>query len=275
MSGHMKTVSPNEKLSCRSVWISDIHLGSTHCKAKQLLQLLNRIDFETLYLVGDIVDLLAMQKRVHWPDSHNRVVRKLMKLSRQPHRKVIYVPGNHDYAFRTMVGSQLGDIEVHRTLTHQTVDQKRLLVSHGDELDYAVRYSKLNRLVGDIAYHFLMWSNEQIVRLRERLGFPYWSLATWVKRNVNKAEEAINAYQLAAINMIKDQGYDGIVCGHLHYPTIRHVDNLAYYNDGDWVENCTALIETHDGAMKLYKGVSNGGSAKKMIFVDATAEFTR
>ena len=136
----MLEIKPNDTLACRSIWISDVHLGSSHCKAKQLLQFLDRIEFERLYLVGDIVDLLAMKKRVHWPEAHNRVLSRFMKLSRRKRSKVIYVPGNHDHVFRTMVGNDLGKIEVHRTLVHETAEGKRLLVTHGDELDYAVRY---------------------------------------------------------------------------------------------------------------------------------------
>ena len=148
-------------------------------------------------------------------------------------------------------------------------------MTHGDELDYAVRFSKLNRVIGDFAYTFMMWSNTKIDQIRDRFGLPYWSLAKWVKRNSKKAEEAIDAYQLATINMIKNKNYDGIICGHLHYPTIRELDGVRYMNDGDWVENCSALIELSDGQILLIKGVSHPESVKEMIFVDATDEVTR
>ena len=271
----MLEIKPGDVLRCRAVWISDIHLGSKYCKAKQLLQFLDRIEFEQLYLVGDIVDLLAMKKRVHWPAAHNKVISRFMKLARRKNSRVIYIPGNHDFAFRSIVKNNLGDIGVYRNFVHQTADGKRMLVTHGDELDYAVRFSKLNRVIGDMAYEFMMWSNTKIDHVRERLGLPYWSLAKWVKRNSAKAEEAIDAYQLAAINMIKSKHYDGIICGHLHYPTIREVDGLHYMNDGDWVENCSALIELTHGEIRLIKGVSHPESVKEMIFVDATDEFTR
>ena len=271
----MLEIKRNDTLACRSIWISDVHLGSSHCKAKQLLQFLDRIEFERLYLVGDIIDLLAMKKRVHWPQAHNRVLSRFIKLSRRKGSKVIYVPGNHDHLFRTLVGNDLGKIEVHRTLVHETAAGKRLLVTHGDELDYAVRYSRANRFIGDLAYDVLMWSNKRTDQMRDLLGLPYWSLAKWVKKNVSKAEEAINAYQLAAINMAKAKGYDGIVCGHLHFPTLRTHDGMMYFNDGDWVENCTALIELDDGSIRLVKGVSQLESIKEMTFIDATDEFTR
>ena len=142
-----------------------------------MLQFLDRIEFEQLYLVGDIVDLLAMKKRVHWPTAHNKVISRFMKLARRKNSRVIYIPGNHDFAFRSIVKNNLGDIAVHRNFIHQTVDGKRLLVPHGDELDYAVRFSKLNRVIGDFAYTFMMWSNIKIDQIRDQFGLPYWSLA--------------------------------------------------------------------------------------------------
>lgn len=270
----MLEIKPKDILTCRSVWISDVQLGSKYCKAKQLLQFLDRIELEQLYLVGDIVDLLAMKKRVHWPAAHNKVIFRLMKLARRKNSRVIYIPSNHDFAFRSIVKNNLGDIAVHRNFVHQTADGKRLLVIHGDELDYAVRFSKLNRVIGDFACDFMMWSNTKIHQIRDQFGLPYWSLAKWVKGNSKKAEEAIDAYQVAAINMIKNKNYDGIICGHLHYPTIRELDGVRYINDGDWVENCSALIELSDSQIRLIRGVSHPESVKEMIFVDATDEFT-
>lgn len=268
----MKAIRPDDKIHCRTLWISDVHLGSVHSKTEQLLQLLERVHCERLYLVGDIVDLLAMKRRVHWPESHNKVLRRLMKLSRKK-VEVIYVPGNHDYAFRTLVNSELGNIQIRRHCVHETLDGQRLLVTHGDELDYAVRYSRLNRLIGDIAYDLLMTLTRWVNRLREWRGQPYWSLAKWVKKNAPQAERAIAAYQMAAINLARDKGFDGIICGHLHYPAIRRHDGITYCNDGDWVENCSALLELEDGQLRLIKGVSHPDSATQMVFVDATNEF--
>lgn len=270
----MEAIRPDDIIHCRAMWISDVHLGSPHSKAKQLLQLLDRVHCDRLYLVGDIVDLLAMRRRVHWPQAHNKVVRRLMKLSRKQ-IEVIYIPGNHDYAFRTLCNNELGNIKIRRTLVHETLQGKRMLVTHGDELDYAVRYSKLNRFIGDVAYDALMALNRWVDRVREWTGKPYWSLAKWVKKNVTQAEQAIDAYQRAAIHMASSKGYDGIICGHLHYPTIRRENGILYCNDGDWVENCSALIEDSNGELRLIRGESHPESIKHMIFIDATEEFTR
>ena len=270
----MEAIRPNDKLQCRSIWISDVHLGSRHSKANELLQLFERIEFETLYLVGDIVDLLAMKRRVHWPNTHNKVLREIMKLSRREGSRVIYVPGNHDYAFRTLVGGALGDMDIRRSVEHLTATGRRFLVLHGDELDYAVRYSKLNRVVGDFAYGLLMGINHWVVKMRRLLGLRYWSLAGWVKNNVSQAGAAIQAYQDAAIRMASERGYDGIICGHLHYPDLYERDGIVYANDGDWVENCSALIEDATGELRLLKGISHPDMAEKMIFVDVSSSIS-
>ena len=265
----MEASQPSNRIQCKSIWLSDIHLGSRYCKANELLQLLEIIEFETLYLVGDIIDLLAMKRRVHWPSSHNKVLRKLMKLSRREGCMVIYVPGNHDYPFRTLVGSALGDIEIKRSVKHLTAKGQSMLVIHGDELDHAVRYSKLIRVFGDLTYEFLMGVNHSVVILRRLLGLRYWSLARWTKENVSRANSAITAYQDAAINTARMRGYDGIICGHLHYPCLLVKEGIQYCNDGDWVENCSALIEDANGEFALIRGISSPNSVDKMIFVDA------
>lgn len=254
----------NGLIQCRSVWISDVHLGSSHCKADALLQFLDTIRCERLYLVGDIVDLLAMKRRVHWPDSHNRVLRRFTKLSRKI--EVIYIPGNHDYAFRALCNSELGNIQIRRSFFHESPTGERLFVTHGDELDYAVRYSKLNRVIGDIAYDLLMTVTGWVNKVRRMTGCRYWSLAYWVKTHVKQAESAIGAYQQAAINLAQRKGYDGIICGHLHYPAIRTEGGVSYLNTGDWVENCTALVEDFDGTIHLVKGKSKENVPTEMAF---------
>ena len=267
----MEAIRRDDKIHCRSIWISDVHLGSRHSKAAELLQLFERIEFETLYLVGDIVDLLAMKRRVHWPNTHNKVLREIMKLSRRKGSRVIYVPGNHDYAFRTLVGGALGDMDIKRSVEHVTACGRRLLVMHGDELDYAVRYSKLNRVLGDFAYGALMGANHWVVVLRRLLGWRYWSLAGWVKSHVSQASAAIAAYQDAALRMAREKGFDGVICGHLHYPSLHERDGLIYANDGDWVENCSALVEDATGQLRLLRGISHPDAAEKMVFVDASS----
>lgn len=264
----MQALPPDGNFSCETLWISDVHLGSVHCKAELLLSLLDRVDCKKLYLVGDIVDVWAMSKRVHWPESHTKVLRKILKISRGM-TEVIYIPGNHDANFREFCNSDFGNIRIRKTMIHETGTGLRMLVTHGDELDYAVRYSRLNRIIGDIGYEVLMWVNRKVNQLREYMGKPYWSLAKWVKVNVSQAEAAINAYQHAAVNLVEDHGLDGIICGHLHYPTIQQFGNVTYCNDGDWVENCTALVEDFTGQLRLIRGIHHPAKPMEVVFAEA------
>ena len=243
-------MSPKYDYHYKTVFISDVHLGSRHCKAEQLLAFLKRLRCEQLFLVGDIVDVWAMHKRVHWPQSHNNVLRKILSMAKKG-VKVTYIPGNHDANFREFCGAEFGLIHIAREVRFETEAGKTLLIMHGDELDFAVRYSRMNRWVGDIAYDGLMAVNRWVNVIRGRLGLSYWSLAKWVKTNVAQADAAIKAYQHAGFEHAKRQGVDGLICGHLHYPSMLHQDDVTYYNDGDWVENCTALVQDFDGEFHL------------------------
>lgn len=266
----MQALATNNPLRCRTAWISDVHLGSVHCKAEQLLALLERLECDRLYLVGDIVDVWAMQRRVFWPESHNRVLRKIMQMS-QGSTDVVYVPGNHDHNFREFAGSEFGGVQIQRRAVHLTGKGQRMLVTHGDELDYAVRYSGLNRLLGDLGYGLLMWLTRRINELREATGRPYWSLAGWVKTHVAQADAAIRAYQQAAVALAREQGFDGIICGHLHYPALRQYGDILYCNDGDWVENCTALIEEPCGELRLVRGIAQARQPAELLIATEPA----
>lgn len=253
----------------KTVFISDVHLGSRHCKAEQLLAFLKRLRCEQLFLVGDIVDVWAMHKRVHWPQAHNNVLRKFLSMAKKG-VKVTYIPGNHDANFREFCGAEFGLIHIARDVRFETETGKTLLVMHGDELDFAVRYSRINRWLGDSAYDGVMAINRWINLVRERMGLPYWSLAKWVKTNVAQADAAIQAYHDAGFEYAKRQGVDGLVCGHLHYPSMLERDGVSYYNDGDWVENCTALVQDFDGEFHLLQpGISTGLSS---VDVDSSAQ---
>jgi len=260
----MQALKTDSTLTCKAAWISDVHLGSVHCKAEQLLAMLDRLDCERLYLVGDIVDVWAMQRRVFWPESHNRVLRRIMQLS-QGDTEVIYIPGNHDHNFREFCGSEFGKVRILRQQVHVTGKGLRLLVTHGDELDYAVRYSRLNRLIGDVGYDLMMWLTRHINVVRMALGKPYWSLAGWIKTHVAQADAAIRAYQQAAVNLVREHGLDGIVCGHLHYPKLEWQGDVLYCNDGDWVENCTVLLEDFSGELHLLQDVGELEAPHSML----------
>ncbi|GLX80297.1 hypothetical protein tinsulaeT_36370 [Thalassotalea insulae] len=238
------------KMHYKTVWLSDIHLGCKDCKAEYLLNFLQQCQIDTLYLVGDIVDLWAMSKQFRWPKDHNKLFHYLLSLTAQGTR-VIYLPGNHDEPLQQYDGMNFGDIEIHRSYTHTTAQGKKLLILHGDQFDPQVCFGPLHSWIGDVLYDFLLFLNRWYNWCRVKTGRPYWSLASHIKRKLKGANQAISRYRNACIAMAKNQGFDGIVCGHIHHPEIVEQQGILYLNDGDWVENCSAIVETQSGELSL------------------------
>jgi UDP-2,3-diacylglucosamine pyrophosphatase LpxH len=238
------------RLKFRTVWISDVHLGTPGCNAEMLLDFLRSVDSETLYLVGDIVDGWQLRKGWYWPQRHNDVIRCILKQAKNGTR-VVYVPGNHDEAFRDYVGLNFGGVELLPEVIHETADGRRLLVLHGDVFDGVVLYAKWLAFLGDSAYELLLKSNRIVNWVRRRFGLPYWSLAAHLKKTVKNAVQFICRYEEVVAHAALDRGVDGVVCGHIHSAEIRQFGDITYYNDGDWVESCTALVEHADGRMEI------------------------
>lgn len=246
----MKDTEKSDKKYYPAVWISDVHLGYKDCQANYLLDFLNSIECETLFLVGDIVDLWSMKRQFFWHPSHYQVLACIQQKA-QSGTRVIYIPGNHDETFRHYVNNTLFGVEVHQQYIHTTKANKRFLLVHGDDFDSATRYNKFISIVGDAGYDLLLFLNRWTNRTRRLFGGNYWSLASWIKARVHKAREAIEAFENAAIHEAKKQGVDGIICGHIHHPQLKVVDGIVYCNDGDWIENCTALVEQENGMIAL------------------------
>lgn len=238
------------KRSYRTVFISDVHLGTPGCSAAQLVDFLHSIECETLYLVGDIVDGWQIRKGWYWPSAHNDVIRSILKFARRGTR-VIYIPGNHDEAFRDYVGLEFGGVEMVEEDIHETADGRRLLVLHGDKFDGVVLYARWLAFLGDYAYTALLKANSVWNFGRRKLGLPYWSLSAYAKHRVKNAVNFIGRFEETVAHAAAEHGVDGVVCGHIHTAEIRQIGDITYYNDGDWVESCTALVEDHSGAMSL------------------------
>ncbi|MEZ5791172.1 MAG: UDP-2,3-diacylglucosamine diphosphatase [Nitratireductor sp.] len=234
----------------RTIFISDIHLGSSGCQAAMLLDFLREHDAETVYLVGDIVDGWRLKRSWFWPQAHNDVVQKLLRKSRKGAR-VIYIPGNHDEFLRDYLGSHFGGVEVLDRDIHETATGEKLLVIHGDQFDVVVRHARWLAHFGDWAYDFALWTNTWVNRLRRTLGFPYWSLSKWAKLKVKNAVNFIGEFEKALANEAAKCGADGVVCGHIHHAAIGKREGVQYINTGDWVESCTAIVEDHDGTLSL------------------------
>ena len=234
----------------RTVWISDVHLGTRGCNAQMLIDFLDSVDSETMYLVGDIIDGWRMKKRFYWPTAHNDIVWRIMKRARRGTR-VVYIPGNHDEMFRQFSGLNFGGVEIRRKALHTTADGRRLLVLHGDEFDAVMLAHRWLAHVGDVAYEWLMRLNIVVNAVRRRLDLPYWSLSKHAKHKVKNAVEFISRFEEVVAHEAGARGVDGVVCGHIHNAEIREIAGVAYYNDGDWVEGCTALVEHFDGRMEV------------------------
>lgn len=238
------------KRKFRTVWISDVHLGTRGCNAALLLDFLQSIDCRTLYLVGDIVDGWRLRKGWYWPDAHNEVVRRVLKMAHRDTR-VVFIAGNHDEMLRPYAGMTFGGIELALEAIHVTADDRRLLVTHGDAFDGVVLYARWLAFLGDKAYAILLRANVAFNAVRRRLHLPYWSLSAYLKRRVKNAVQYVSSFEEAVAHEAAQRGVDGVVCGHIHCAEIRQLGALTYYNDGDWVESCTALVEERDGTMRL------------------------
>jgi len=234
----------------RTLFISDVHLGTRGCQSKLLLDFLRQVDADTIYLVGDIVDAWRLKQGWYWPQEHNDIVQKLLRKVRKEAR-LIYIPGNHDEFLRDYFGVHFGGVEVVAEHIHEGADGRRYLVVHGDAFDLVVRHARWLALLGDWAYEAALSANYVLNRVRRRLGLTYWSLSQWAKLKVKQAVNFIGDYENALVTEAVRQGVDGIVCGHIHHAAIRDLRGIRYMNCGDWVESCTALVETYDGRFQL------------------------
>ena len=234
----------------RTVWISDVHLGTRGCNAAMLVDFLRSIDCGTLYLVGDIIDGWRLRKGWYWPDAHNEVVRRVLKMAHRGTR-VVFVAGNHDELLRDYAGMSFGGVELVLEADHMTADGRRLLITHGDQFDGVVLYSRWLAFLGDAAYTWMLRANIVFNAVRRRFKLPYWSLSAYLKKRVKNAVQFVYSFEEAVANEAMSRGYDGIVCGHIHTAEIRQIGDITYYNDGDWVESCTALVEDSSGHMSI------------------------
>ncbi len=234
----------------RTLWISDLHLGTPGCQALALLDFLKRTECETLFLVGDIIDGWQLRRNWYWPQSHNDVVQKLLRKARKGTR-VVFIPGNHDEFARKYVGHSFGGIEVAHDWIHETADGRKLWVMHGDLFDAVVQCAKWLAYVGDNLYEFTLRLNSHLNSLRARMGLPYWSLSQYLKRKVKRAVSYVGDFEQAVVREARKRGVQGVVCGHIHHAQLCDIGGMLYANDGDWVESLTALAEHADGRLEI------------------------
>lgn len=233
----------------RTAWISDVHLGTRGCQAEALLQFLREHEFETLYLVGDMIDIWSLRRGIYWPQTHNDVIQKLLRAGRKGSR-IIYIPGNHDEFVSGFLGD-FGAVTIEPRAIHETADGRKLLVMHGHELDAVVQNIRWLAFAGAIGYDLLLLLNRPINAIRRLLGQGYWSLSKYVKRSVKDAVSYIGKFEESIVRFARQEDVDGVVCGHIHSPVIRELGGMAYYNTGDWVESLSALVEDESGKIEL------------------------
>jgi UDP-2,3-diacylglucosamine pyrophosphatase LpxH len=243
---------PGQSNQYRSLFISDLHLGTKGAQAEALLEFLREHDAETIYLVGDIVDGWRLRSSWYWPQAHNDVVQKLLRKARKGAR-IVYVPGNHDEFLREFCGLHFGDIEIAETTMHDAADGRRYLVMHGDAFDLVVRHARWLAFLGDWAYVAALALSTRINIVRRRLGFTYWSLSAWAKARVKNAVSFIGRFEETLAAEAKRHGVDGVICGHIHSASMRDFGGFTYINTGDWVESCTAVVEHRDGRMEIIR----------------------
>jgi UDP-2,3-diacylglucosamine pyrophosphatase LpxH len=236
----------------RTLFLSDLHLGTRASQAAAVLEFLDTHEADTIYLVDDIVDIWRLQAGTRWLLAHGEVLNRLLVKLNEGTR-VIYVPGNHDEALRNCAGTQFAGIEIVREATHLTSDGRRLLVTHGDEFDGAARYAAWKRFVGDRSYEFALWCDRPINSVRRQFGLSFWSLSNYAKARVKAATTFIKDFEVTVASEARRRGFDGVVCGHIHYPAAKSIGGVSYLNCGDWVENCTAVAEDDAGQIRLIR----------------------
>jgi len=234
----------------RTLFISDVHLGSKAAKADFLIDFLRHHEAETVVLVGDIVDGWRLKRNWYWPQAFNDVTQKFLRKARKGTR-IIYIPGNHDEFLRDFPGTHFGGVEVADRIIHEAADGRRYLVLHGDEFDVVVRHARVVAYLGDWAYDAAIAINVVFAAVRRRLGLPYWSFSSWAKQQVKTAVNFIGEFQKVVVEEARRADADGVICGHIHHAVITEIDGIRYINSGDWVESCTAIAEHHDGRMEL------------------------
>jgi UDP-2,3-diacylglucosamine pyrophosphatase LpxH len=246
------TATSRAHIHVRSAFVSDVHLGSRECRADLILDFLRSVHMDQLFLVGDIIDIWSLRRSFYWPQAHNDVLRTILGKTKHGTR-VIFVPGNHDEQLRDFCGTSFGNLEIHREYVHTTLLGTRLLIMHGDEFDGAVQCSRWLTALGSGLYDVTLGMNRLVNAFRRRFGYPYWSLAGYLKSRVGNAMKYVRGFEQAAAHAARKRGLDGIVCGHIHRPEIAQISGVLYCNDGDWVDSCSTLIEDRSGELELWR----------------------
>lgn len=237
----------------KSVFISDLHLGSKSCKSDQLSKFLSSFTCEELYLVGDIIDGWQLSKgKSFFPQEHVNIIRKILTKAKKGTR-IYYVIGNHDDFLRQYsdILFSIGNIHVANDFLFTSIIGKKYLVTHGDLYDAVVLYHEWVAKFGDTLYNLLVVINTAYNKIRSKFDLEYWSLSGFLKSKVKGALEFMCAFENLVTKEAKSRNLDGVICGHIHHPLMKYVNDIEYWNDGDWTESCSAIVEHMDGVMEI------------------------
>lgn len=255
--------SPRDVVKVRSLFVSDVHLGTRGCQAERLIDFLRHHDAETVFLVGDIVDGWCLRSSWYWPTVHNAVVRELIALAQQG-RRLIYIPGNHDEFLRDYAGAAFGGVEIAERAIHRGIDGRDYLVVHGDHFDLVVRHARWLALIGDVGYRAALASNVWLNRIRRRFGFGYWSFSSWAKLRVKNAVNYIGRFEEVLSSEAARSNVQGVICGHIHHAALHDDFGVRYINTGDWVESCTGVVERYDGQFEIVRWADAQGALDRV-----------
>ena len=257
----------NNKKFYRTIWISDTHLGTSGSKSSMLLEFLDQTDSEYLFLVGDIIDGWRMRKKMYWHQEHNDVVQKVLKKAKNG-TKVTLIPGNHDEILKDFTNFSFGDIFIKDEDRHTLADGRKVLITHGDEFDAVIINAKWLAKIGSALYELLLKLNNVVNFVRRKLGFSYWSLSQYLKKQTKHATNFISNFEFAVSDRARRENADVVVCGHIHRPEIKELNGVLYCNDGDWIESCTALVEDETGDLSILNWAEERERLKLISFED-------
>jgi len=250
LGDELKNISPQNPLKLRTIWLSDIHLGNSGCQVDFLLHFLRSTETRYLFLVGDIIDMWSMERHLYWPQKHNDAIRTFLGKPKHD-SQLVFIPGNHDEKLREYCGLKLGNISIQKHAIHTLANGKRILIMHGDEFDSVIGASRFLGKLGSFAYDVLLQLNMVLNWFRRRLGKGYWSLSAFLKLKVKNAVQYISNFEEAVTYQAQRHNVDAVVCGHIHHPEIAPLNGILYCNCGDWVESCSALVESEDGTLSI------------------------
>ncbi len=238
------------KTECKTIVISDVHLGTKGSKAKELVRFLKQYKCENLILNGDIIDGWQLKKSGKWKRKHTRFFTRILKMIEEDGTKVTYIRGNHDDFLDQVLPFTMGNLTICRDMIYESAGKKYFIV-HGDVFDSITSQFKWIAKLGDIGYTFLLWLNRQYNFRRMKKGLPYFSLSQSIKAKVKQAVKYVDDFENQLSSMARYKNCDGIICGHIHQPAKKEINGISYLNSGDWVESMSALVENHEGKWDL------------------------